>query len=129
MSQCLLQMYFPIMNKIALPFFLLAASIALCLSPMEAIGQTESVGDSGVILASVEAPLTREALNEARIALEENGHMFRYGGFQFRPDGTLIGAEIVLKIEGQEFHDYVEFTSESCILRIKKTEGLVMEGC
>ena len=122
-------MYFPSMNNIAFHFFLLAASIALCLSPMELSGQTESIGDSDVVLASVEAPLSREALNEVRMILEENGHMIRYGGFQFRPDGTLFGVEIVLKIEGQEFHDYVEFTSDACILRIKKTEGLVMEGC
>ncbi|MBK12982.1 MAG: hypothetical protein CL849_05565 [Crocinitomicaceae bacterium] len=117
------------MNNIALSFFLLAAPIALCLSPMKLSAQTESVDDSDVVLASIEAPLTREALNEVRIVLEGNGHMFRYGEFQLRPDGTLIGAEIVVKIEGQEFHDYVEFTSDSCILRIKKTEGPVMEGC
>ena len=82
-----------------------------------------------VVLASIEAPLTREALNAARLTLEEAGHSFRYGSFQFRPDGALVGVEIVLKVEGQEFHEYVEFVSESCILRLKKTEGPVMEGC
>ena len=105
------------------------ASIALGLSSMEVNAQTNSLGDNDVVLASIEAPLTREALNEVRVSLEEIGHMFRYGSFQFRQDGTMIGVEIVLKIEDQEFHEYVEFVSESCVLRIKKAEGIAMEGC
>ena len=57
------------------------------------------------------------------------GHAFRYGSFQFRPDGALVGVEIVLRVDGEEHHNYVEFVSETCVLRIKKAEGLVMEGC
>lgn len=122
-------MYFSIMNKTVLHFFLPMASIALGLSSMEVNAQTQSLGDNDVVLASIEAPLTREALNEVRVSLEEIGHMFHYGSFQFRQDGTMIGVEIVLKIEDQEFHEYVEFVSESCVLRIKKAEGIAMEGC
>ena len=110
----------------------LAAVLALATlwsAPSAVSAQTENGDEPDVVLASIEAPLTREALNAARLTLEEAGHSFRYGSFQFRPDGALVGVEIVLKVEGQEFHEYVEFVSESCILRLKKTEGPVMEGC
>jgi len=117
------------MNKTASTLFILLASTAIGLNPMKTAAQTEPVEESDVVLASIEAPLTREALNEVRIALEEDGHMFNYGSFRFRPDGALVGVEIVVKVDGQEFHEYVEFVSESCVLRIRKTEGPVMEGC
>lgn len=106
---------------------LLVLGLGLAVSPADA--QAEATDGTDVILASIEAPLTREALNATRIALEEQGHAFRYGSFQFRPDGALVGVEIVLRVDGEEHHDYVEFVSETCVLRIKKTEGLVMEGC
>ena len=129
LSRRFYRMYFAIMNKIVCSSFAVIASIVLGLSPMEVHAQTQPTGDSDVVLASIEAPLTREALNEVRIAMEESGHMFHYGSFQFRQDGMLIGVEIAMKIEGQEYHDYVEFVSESCVLRIKKAGGMVMEGC
>ena len=106
---------------------LLMLGLGLAASPANA--QIEAAEGTDVILASIEAPLTREALNATRIALEEQGYAFRYGSFQFRPDGVLMGVEIVLRVDGEEHHDYVEFVSETCVLRIKKTEGLVMEDC
>lgn len=101
--------------------------LGLATSPVNA--QAEVTEGTDVVLASIEAPLTREALNATRIALEEQGYAFRYGSFQFRSDGALVGVEIVLRVDGEEHHDYVEFVSETCVLRIKKAEGLVMEGC
>ena len=109
---------------------LLMLGLGLATSPVNAQAESsEAPEGTDVVLASIEAPLTREALNATRIALEEQGHAFRYGSFQFRPDGALVGVEIVLRVDGEEHHDYVEFVSETCVLRIMKAEGLVMEGC
>lgn len=114
------------MNKAVFSGIALALSV-FCCTPAETVAQTAPV--QGDVLATIEGPLTREALNATRMALEEAGMQFRYGGFNFRPDGTLVGAEIVFKVDGAEFHEYVEFVSETCVLRIHRTEGLVMEGC
>ena len=118
--------YFTDMNKAVFSGVFLALSVFFCI-PAETVAQTTPVQED--VLATIEGPLTREALNATRIALEEAGHQFRYGGFNFRPDGVLVGAEIVLKVDGVEFHEYVEFVSETCVLRIHRTDGLVMEGC
>lgn len=115
--------------KMSLSSFAAAVALATLWSSPSAVSAQTAGEQPDVVLASIEAPLTREALNAARLTLEEAGHSFRYGSFQFRPDGALVGVEIVMKVEGQEFHEYVEFVSESCILQLKKTEGPVMEGC
>ena len=115
------------MSSLSRASLLLVLGLGLASTTVDA--QVEPAEDTDVVLASIEAPLTREALNSTRIALEEQGHSFRYGSFQFRNDGALVGVEIVLRIDGEEHHDYVEFVSETCVLQIKKEEGLVMEGC
>lgn len=86
-------------------------------------------GEPDAILASIEGPLTREVLNATRLSLEDMGHTFHYGGFQFRPDGLLIGVEIVFKVDGQTYREYVEFVSETCVLQLSKLNGIKMEGC
>ena len=129
MSRCRLAAYFSVMKMSLSSLAAVLALTTLWSAPSAMSAQTETGDEPDVVLASIEAPLTREALNAARLTLEEAGHSFRYGSFQFRPDGALVGVEIVLKVEGQEFHEYVEFVSESCILRLRKTEGPVMEGC
>ena len=106
----------------------------LALMALLALGSTASAQEAPtqepeVVLATIEAPLTRENLNATRIALEEAGHTFHYGGFQFRPDGQMIGAEIFLVVDGNEFRQYVEFVTDDCTLKVLKAEGLRMEGC
>ena len=86
-------------------------------------------GEPDAILASIEGPLTREVLNATRLSLEDTWHTFHYGGFQFRPDGLLIGVEIVLKVDDQTYREYVEFVSETCVLQLSKLNGIKMEGC
>ena len=118
--------YFTDMNKAVFQGIALALSVFCCF-PGETAAQTTSAQED--LLATIEGPLTREALNATRLTLEEAGIQFRYGGFNFRPDGALVGAEIVLKVDGVEFHEYIEFVSDTCVLQIHRTDGLVMEGC
>ena len=106
----------------------LAAVLALgCFS--SATAQEAPVGGSDLVLATVEAPMSRDALNETRLALEAEGYTFKYGNFQFRPDGQLIGAEVFLKVDGVEHQQYIEFVTDDCQLLVLKNEGLLLEGC
>mgnify|MGYP007032648491 CR=1 FL=1 len=117
------------MMNVVKPLALLAV-LALGASSSSATAQETVEPGSDVVLATLEAPMTREALNATRIALEEAGHTFHYGGFQFRPDGQMIGAEILLKIEGGvEERRYIEFVTDDCKLQILQNEGLKLEGC
>ena len=106
----------------------LAAVLALGISS-SASAQEAPVAGSDVVLATIEAPMSREALNETRIALEAEGHTFHYGSFQFRPDGQMIGAEVFLKVDGVEHRQYIEFVTDDCQLLVLKNEGLRLEGC
>jgi len=114
------------MMNVVKPLALLAV---LALGSASISAQEAPASETDVILATVEAPMTREALNATRIALEEAGHIFHYGGFQFRPDGQMMGAEIMLKVNGVEHRRYIEFVSDDCKLQILMTEGLRLEGC
>ena len=106
----------------------LAAVFALGFSS-SATAQDASVAGSDVILATIEAPMSREALNETRLSLESEGHTFNYGSFQFGPNGQLIGAEVFLKVDGVEHQQYIEFVTDDCRLLVLKNEGLLLEGC
>jgi hypothetical protein len=118
------------MMKMALSQFACTALLSLGLFTSALQAQVgNSTGEPDAILASIEGTLTREALNATRMSLEDMGHTFNYGSFQFRPDGKLVGVEIFLIVEGQEFREYVEFVSDTCILEISKAQGIKMEGC
>lgn len=110
--------------------FLMAACLStFCPSTLPA--QVEQVdGAAETTLAVLEGPLSREALNDIRIALAEVDVKFNYGHFQFHPaTGDLFGVEIFLVIEGVEYRDYFEFPTQDCSLRILKESGFRMEGC
>jgi len=101
--------------------------MGLSTSVVQAQETTEAEPD--VVIATIEAPLSREALNAARLVMEAEGHSFNYGGFQFRSDGQLNGVEIRMTIDGTSTHEYVEFVTGTCVLQILKAQGLRMEGC
>lgn len=112
--------------------FSLLVTAALCsfmVSPMTTNAQEAPVAQE-TTLATIEGPLTREGLNEVRLVLAEEDVKFNYGNFQFHPQtGDLVGCEFYLVVNGQEYRDYFDFTSEDCVLRILKESGFRMEGC
>ncbi len=74
--------------------------------------------------------MSREALNEVRLALADQGVRLNYGNFQFHPQTKeMIGAELSMIVDGVAFKDYVEFVSPTCVLRITKESGFSLEGC
>jgi hypothetical protein len=104
--------------------------IAGVCSPQHVAAQTEAPGAAETILATIEGELTRENLNETRIALQEQGIRFQYGNFQFEPGTTnMVGAEIHVVIDGVEYHEFFEFDSPTCKLQVIKESGFRMEGC
>lgn len=102
---------------------------ALVATSSSLFAQAEGNEQPETILATVQAPLTRESLNETRIFLGEMGHEFQYGNFQFRPDGKLYGVEISLRVGDVQQRQYVEFVNDDCTLKVTLGEGLKMEGC
>ena len=106
-----------------------AAFCTLMVFPMTANAQ-EALAAQETTLATIEGPLTRESLNEVRLELAEEDVKFNYGNFQFHPQtGDLVGCEFYLVVNGTEYRDYFDFTSEDCVLRILKESGFRMEGC
>lgn len=116
-----------------LPVFSCAILAALTLmlgTPHCASSQQDTPQVEETILATVEAPLTRDALNVARRALLEQDIRLNYGNFVHdAQSGALIGAEVQMVIGGVEYHEYVEFNQPTCKLRIIRESGFRMEGC
>lgn len=108
-----------------------AGILALAAWPTSScLSQSETPEIEETVLASVEAPLSREALNETRLNLESQNIKFNYGNFQFHPQsGALIGVELHMEVEGEVFREYFEFPTDNCVLRIVKESGYRMEGC
>ena len=110
---------------------LMAACAFVLLSiPGSISAQSDAPASSETTLATIEGPLSREGLNEVRLAMAEQDIKFNYGNFRFNPqDGQLIGAELFLVVDGVEYREYHEFTTSTCVLRILKESGFRMEGC
>ena len=118
------------MNKSFARGLMAAFAFVLLNIPGSTMAQGEVPESSETALATIEGPLSREGLNEVRLSLAEEDIKFNYGNFRFHPqDGQLIGAELFLVIDGVEYREYHEFTSDTCVLRILKESGFRMEGC
>lgn len=99
-------------------------------APAATFAQDATPTTPETVLTVVEAPLSRESLNEVRLMLAEQDIRFNYGNFQFHPQsGDLIGAELFMVIEGQEYREYVEFVTPTCKLQVVRETGFRMEGC
>ena len=103
---------------------------ALLSMPFSASAQAEVTPETETVLSVFEGPMSREALNEVRLTLAEQGVRLNYGNFQFHPQTkAMVGAELSMVVDGVSFKDYVEFVSPSCILRITRESGFSLEGC
>lgn len=103
---------------------------ALLSMPFSAAAQTDAPSEPEAVLSVLEGPMSREVLNEVRLALADQGVRLNYGNFQFHPQSQeMIGAELSMVVEGVTFKEYVEFVSPTCILRITKESGFNLEGC
>ena len=118
------------MKRSAFPLILIFSLIAGFGAPQSALAQSNESNPTETIVATLEGELTRESLNETRIALQELGIRFQYGNCQFAP-GTqnMIGTEIHMVIDGVEYHEFFEFNSPTCKLQVIRETGFRMEGC
>ncbi len=118
------------MKLTATPTLFSVCLIALLSMPISAVAQSDASSATETTLAVIEGSLSREALNEVRLSLNEQGVRLNYRNFQFHPQTKeLIGTEIHMIVDGVEFKKYVEFVSPTCILRITKESGFSLEGC
>ncbi len=122
--------YFVRMNVAVKPLCIALITVALCTVTTNTQAQAEATQAQETVLATLEGPVTREALNETRIALDAQGVQFHYGNFHFHPQlGTIVGFELHMVIDGQEYRDYVDAPTESCTLKVIKESGFRVEGC
>jgi hypothetical protein len=104
--------------------------IAFLSAPFSSDAQTDAPSEPETVLGILEGAMSREVLNEVRLALADQGVRLNYGNFQFHPQTQeMIGAELSMVVDGVAFKDYVEFVSPTCILRITKESGFNLEGC
>ncbi|MDB4676208.1 hypothetical protein OAH93_01040 [Flavobacteriales bacterium] len=103
---------------------------ALLSMPFSAAAQADVTPEAETVLTVFEGPMSREALNEMRLTLSEQGVRLNYGNFQFHPQtNEMIGAELSMVVDGVSFKEYVEFVSPTCFLRVTKESGFSLEGC
>ena len=118
------------MKILATSPLVLTSLIALLSMPLATVAQSEVQAETETVLGVLDGPLSREALNEVRLSMAEQGIRLNYGNFQFHPQTKeMIGAELSMIVDGVTFKDYVEFVSPTCTLRITKEAGFNLEGC
>lgn len=122
--------YFVLMNASFKSLCIALFTVALSTVSTNGYAQTEDTQVQETVLATLEGPVTREALNETRIALDAQGVQFHYGNFQFHPESTtIVGFELHMVIDGQEYRDYVDVPTATCTVKVIKESGFRVEGC